>query len=76
MKKEMKKVSEMEGASSVIKRYSYFREGRALYIEMNSGKVYMYTKVDIDTFLDFEAATSKGKFYNERIKDVFDWEIC
>jgi hypothetical protein len=45
-----------------------------LEIGFISGIVYRYLRVSLDVSQDFLAARSKGKFFNEQIKDTYPWE--
>lgn len=54
--------------SSNIAGYLYHDAERLLYIEFNSGRVYRYQEVAPETFREFEAAGSKGGYFNAEIK--------
>ena len=61
-------------SSSVIAAFGYDEEREVLEVEFASGAVYRYLNVSLDVFEDFRAARSKGRFFNEQIKDAFPWE--
>lgn len=59
--------------SSMIKKAVYnFLTGQ-LNIEFQSGMVYEYCNVDTVTYDEFCASPSQGKFFNERIKNQFEY---
>lgn len=62
MKLEMMKV-----CSSAIKKIGY--NNGVLAIKFYKGNVYLYPNVPEQLFKDFLNANSKGKFYNEKVKD-------
>ena len=55
--------------STAIRSVGY--EAGTLEIEIVGGAVYRYLDVPKSLFLEFMRATSKGEFYNERIRDSF-----
>lgn len=59
--------------SSVIARYHYNERSLVLTITFVSGSVYKYEKVPLDVYEGFLKAVSKGTFYNEKIKGVFEF---
>jgi hypothetical protein len=61
-------------SSSVIAALGYNEDREVLEVEFTSGTVYRYLHVGIEVYEDFLAAPSKGRFFNERIKDAFPWE--
>jgi hypothetical protein len=61
-------------SSSVIAAIGYDEGREVLEIEFISGIVYRYLRVSLDVSQDFLAARSKGKFFNEQIKDTYPWE--
>ena len=58
--------------SSVIHRFSYSAKNRELTITFVSGRRYVYTDVPQDVFDAFKAATSKGVFFNNEIRDCYN----
>lgn len=54
--------------SGLIKSFAYDEEAEILEIELNTGLIYRYLKVDKPTFESFLNAESKGKFLNIIIK--------
>ena len=57
--------------SSVIRRYRYDPVLRALEVTFVSGKVYVYGDVPPEVFEGLSAAASKGRFFNEHIRDCY-----
>jgi hypothetical protein len=43
-------------------------------VEIASGAVCRYRGVSPDLYEDFRAAPSKGKLFNQYIKDAYPWE--
>ena len=59
--------------SSVIRSFDYDRDARQLDIEFVTGKRYSYYGVPERIVAAFQAARSKGSFFNRRIRDHFDF---
>jgi hypothetical protein len=57
--------------SSAIEAVEYEPVGQQLEIELTNGHVYRYLDVPRSTYEAFMAAESKGRFYNDHIRDVF-----
>ncbi|NTE01222.1 KTSC domain-containing protein [Agrobacterium tumefaciens] len=57
--------------SSVINSFSYHAESKILTIIFVSGYKYHYINVPQTVFNSFKSATSKGRYFNERIKNKF-----
>lgn len=57
--------------SSMIKKAVYNFTTNSLKVEFNSGAVYEYANVDPTTYDEFCKAESQGKFFNEKIKNVY-----
>ena len=55
--------------STSISEIGYKR--RTMNVQFNSGKVYEFKKVPRATFDQFTSSISKGKFFNETIKESF-----
>lgn len=60
--------------STVIRRFSYRPETRALDIEFVNGRRYRYHGVPEGIASLFRGAFSKGRFFNARIRDDFPFE--
>ena len=60
--------------SSVIAAVGYDEDREVLEVEFASGAVYRYLNVSPDVFENFRFARSKGRFFNEQIKDAYRWE--
>ncbi|BAZ47062.1 hypothetical protein NIES4102_42190 (plasmid) [Chondrocystis sp. NIES-4102] len=61
--------------SSCINATAYNQQTSILKIRFNSGYEYKYFNVSPNIFADFCAADSKGKFFNQYIKDIYDYSI-
>jgi len=59
--------------SSVIRRFHYRPEDRALDILFTTGRRYVYEGVPPDIADGFRAAFSKGRYFNARIRDNYDF---
>ena len=57
--------------STVIRRFDYDEGERRLEIEFVTGRRYSYHDVPARIVAAFRAATSKGSFFNRRIRDHF-----
>ena len=60
--------------STVIRRFSYRPEKRALDDEFVSGRRYRYFGVPEGVASQFGSAFSKGRFFNTRIRDDYPFE--
>lgn len=60
--------------STVIRRFSYHPETRALDVEFVSGRRYRYYGVPEGTASRFRSAFSKGRFFNARIRDDYPFD--
>ena len=60
--------------SSTIAALGYNEECEILEVEFVSGALYRYHGVPVDVHDALCAARSKGKFFNEHIKDCYPWE--
>jgi len=58
--------------SSMMTSVEYDEDDRELDITFSGGKTYRYFDVPLDVYADLLDAESKGKFFNENIKDVFE----
>jgi hypothetical protein len=57
--------------STAIRRFHYEPETRTLYVTFVSGQEYAYEDVPPELARDFRAARSKGRFFQERVRDRF-----
>ncbi len=57
--------------SSVINYYRYDEKSHTLMITFVTGMVYHYKNVPEEIFKMFRAAGSKGRYFNQFIKDKF-----
>ncbi len=59
--------------STAIRRFHYDPEGRRLLVTFVSGQTYAYFDVPPEVDEAFRAAFSKGRFFQDRIRDRFDY---
>jgi len=59
--------------STVIRRFDYRHEASELEILFTTGRRYLYRDVPPDVADAFRAAFSKGRYFNARIRDNFDF---
>lgn len=57
--------------SSAIAAVQYHERQRRLDIELTNGRTYRYLDVPPDVYEGFMAAESKGRYYNDHIRDVY-----
>ena len=57
--------------SSNIARYRYDEEGRVLTVEFKNGGTYNYYDVPLAVYAQMNAATSKGQFLAQNIKNNY-----
>jgi hypothetical protein len=60
--------------SSSLRSIGYDRLTRTLEIEFRSGAVYAYADVPLLLWNELREAASKGKFFQEHIRDHFAFE--
>lgn len=60
--------------STAIRRYAYDAERRRLEIEFITGRRYRYDDVPASVADAMARATSKGGFFNRRIRDRYPFE--
>lgn len=60
--------------SSVVSKYVYDTETNALIITFVSGKVYRYKAVPKQIYVGIRGAVSKGRYFNNFIKDLYEFE--
>jgi lysyl-tRNA synthetase class 2 len=59
--------------SSVIRHYNYDPEARKLNVLFTTGRRYVYHDVPQAAADDFDTAFSKGRHFNARIRDAYDY---
>ena len=57
--------------STVIRSFEYVPASRALVVEFVSGRRYRYAGVPGEVAAEFRSAFSKGRFFNDRIRDHY-----
>jgi hypothetical protein len=57
--------------STVIRRFAYDQNERALWVEFTTGRRYVYEDVPEDVATTFRSAFAKGAYFNTRIRDRF-----
>jgi hypothetical protein len=64
----------MEAAmpSTVINGFEYDARTERLVVTFVTGRIYEYSNVPVETYRAFRSAFSKGKFFNEQIRDRYD----
>jgi hypothetical protein len=60
--------------SGAIRAVEYDDAHQHLDVELTSGRVYRYLEVGPEAFAAFMQARSKGRFYNDHIRDVYLYE--
>jgi hypothetical protein len=58
--------------SRVIRDFSYNVATRQLVVTFVTGRVYAYADVPSDVVSAFRASGSKGRFFNQEIRDNYD----
>jgi hypothetical protein len=61
--------------SSVIRRFDYDEPGRRLHVTFQSGDLYDYFEVPPELPKRWKAATSKGRFFAEHIRDRYPYTL-
>src|SRR5580704_17345797 len=59
--------------SSTVRSVRYDHDACALDITFVSGKTYRYLDVPLEVYVDFIGAESKGEFFNDSIKNEFNF---
>jgi lysyl-tRNA synthetase class 2 len=59
--------------STVIRRFHYRPEDRELDVLFTTGRRYVYYDVPQEEADAFRAAFSKGRYFNSRIRDAYDY---
>ena len=57
--------------STVIQRFDYSPERRALLVTFTTGRRYLYEDVPPEVAEAFRSAFAKGRYFNARIRDRF-----
>jgi len=60
--------------STVIDKFFYDTDRRMLTVIFRSGKAYGYIDVPQDVYLSLRAATSKGRYFNKNIRNVYSYK--
>jgi lysyl-tRNA synthetase class 2 len=60
--------------STVIRRFDYDAAHRALDVAFVSGRRYRYSGVPEEVVQAFHTASSKGRFFNARIRDAYPYQ--
>ncbi|WP_316807965.1 KTSC domain-containing protein [Pedobacter agri] len=60
--------------SSVINHFSYHADKKLLKITFVTGLVYQYQNVPLKIFKMLNAVDSKGKYFNQYIRDHFTFK--
>lgn len=60
--------------SSAIRRYDYDADEERLVIEFVTGRRYAYDGVPPSLYEAMRKATSKGGFFNRRVRDLYPFE--
>jgi regulator of extracellular matrix RemA (YlzA/DUF370 family) len=59
--------------STVIRRYNYDAASKTLTIDFTTGRRYVYSAVPPETVAELGAATSKGQYFNQYIRDHYTY---
>jgi hypothetical protein len=59
--------------STAIRRFRYEHETQTLYVTFVSGEQYAYDGVPPELPRDFRAAFSKGRFFQDHVRDCFPY---
>lgn len=60
--------------STVIEHFTYDPEQLTLKITFRSGNVYVYKQVPEYIYEELQIAGSKGQYFNNFIKNIYDYE--
>lgn len=58
--------------STVIKDFSYNVASRMLVVTFVTGRIYAYAEVPPDVVNAFRNSGSRGRFFNQEIRDTYD----
>jgi hypothetical protein len=61
--------------SSVIRSFAYDPGRKALLITFQSGRRYRYLDVPPETFVELKAASAKGIYFNQHIRNRYPAEL-
>lgn len=56
-----------------MKAATYCEQSQSLELEFGSGSVYRYHGVPVETYQELLRAESKGKYFNQRIRNRFSF---
>ena len=70
----MADIERTEVVSSNLEAFSYDAEAKELHVWFRSGAEYVYAEVPQDVADGLLKASSKGKYLNEHIKQVYQYE--
>ena len=57
--------------STVIRRFDYLPDAQELVVEFVTGRIYVYSDVPEETAQGLRGAFSKGRHFNQHIRDRF-----
>jgi len=60
--------------STTMRSVGYDEDRHLLEIWFQTGKLYKYKKVPADIFISLMQAESKGKYFNDHIRDIFPFQ--
>ena len=60
--------------STIIRRFDYHPQQRKLEVCLTTGRRYLYRDVPPEVAEAFRGAFAKGRFFNARIRDHFEYE--
>ena len=60
--------------SGAIRAVDYDEAQQHLDVELTTGRIYRYLDVPPDAYAAFIRSESKGRFYNDHIRDVYIYE--
>ena len=58
--------------STVIRRFDYLPDSRELLVEFVTGRIYVYSDVPEDAARRLRGAFSKGRHFNQNIRDRYE----
>lgn len=62
--------------STTLRSMGYEAESRALEIEFQSGAIYRYLAVPADVYQALCEADSKGRYFNDHVRDRYVFQRC
>jgi hypothetical protein len=62
-------------ASGLFSSAAYRASVRQLYLRFQDGKIYRFFDCPVAVYSEFVAATSKGRYFSQRIRSRFRYEI-